>query len=529
MSFFKKNRGLSILTKTTIAVSISLIVATTMLSVISIRQQSKILEEEIFTEKKMLAELSALAAESALVNFNPASFKTMIKEITKKEDVKYCYIVKPDGKIFMADDSKVVGKKIANKAIKTRWTVIQNDPSLGAKGEGKVVITPIPAGSKRWTLWIGFSTARSKAIQTQMLHSFLRMTILIVLLGFLISLLLVREINYPLKQLIKGVRAVASGNLTYQVKVKTKDEIGQLATSFNKMAQELRISRDKLQKVNLTLEQKVQERTEQLTILNEKLRVANQKLEMTNKELQLKNDQLEEKTKRLLEAQKKLVQSEKLAALGQLASSVGHELRNPLGVIKTAVYYIKSKIGQGNPKVLKHLRIIEKEINSSNKIITDLLDFSRTREPLLKLTNLNRLIEDILSVTQLPQNLKLIKNLSTNLPEIPIDEDQIRQIFINLTLNAIQAMPDSGKLKIASRERMECIEVEFTDTGCGITKENLKRLFDPFFTTKPKGIGLGLAVVKRIIEKHNGSIQVKSKPGEGSTFTVKLPLKKEEK
>jgi len=157
------------------------------------------------------------------------------------------------------------------------------------------------------------------------------------------------------------------------------------------------------------------------------------------------------------------------------------------------------------------------------------LDFSRTREPLLKLTNLNRLIEDILSVTQLPQNLKLIKNLSTNLPEIPIDEDQIRQIFINLTLNAIQAMPDSGKLKIASRERMECIEVEFTDTGCGITKENLKRLFDPFFTTKPKGIGLGLAVVKRIIEKHNGSIQVKSKPGEGSTFTVKLPLKKEEK
>lgn len=268
-------------------------------------------------------------------------------------------------------------------------------------------------------------------------------------------------------------------------------------------------------KANLTLEQRVEERTEQLT--------------RTNEQLQLKNKQLEEKSRRLLEAQEKLVQSEKLAALGQLASSVGHELRNPLGVINNSVYYLKSKVGEKDSKLLKHLRIIESQIRSSDKIVGSLLDFSRRRELVLELIDINRLIEDILSTTQLPRNVELTKNLSTDLPKIPVDEDQIRQVLVNLISNAIQAMPEGGQLKIGTRKKGEYVEVEIADTGCGIAPEKLKKLFDPFFTTKPKGIGLGLAVVNKIVEKHDGNIQVKSEPGQGSTFVLQLSLSKQGK
>ncbi len=259
------------------------------------------------------------------------------------------------------------------------------------------------------------------------------------------------------------------------------------------------------------LEQRVSERTKKLKTINEAFKRV--------------NETLKQKTKDLLEAQEQLVRRERLAAIGQLASGIAHELRNPLGVIKTAVYYVKSKVEQDNPKVQKHLRIMEKEINSSDKIISDLLGFSQTRKPSVEPIHLNKIIENALLITELPENVKLIKRLSPSLPQVLVDANQIRQVFTNIILNAFQSMPEGGELKIETKEKAHFIEVKFTDTGCGISKENLNKLSNPFFTTKSKGIGLGLSVTQTIIERHNGTIQVKSKLGEGSTFIIHLPLR----
>jgi PAS domain S-box-containing protein len=228
-------------------------------------------------------------------------------------------------------------------------------------------------------------------------------------------------------------------------------------------------------------------------------------------------------------AQEQLIRSEKLAAIGQLAGGVGHELRNPLSAIKNAVYYIKGKVadselGQKEPRVLEFLGIIKDEVNSSNKIINDLLEFSRVRKPTVSPAKIEKIIEDALSRTPIPQSIKLTRKLDASLPEINVDPDQIKQVVVNIITNAVQAMPEGGRLLIGAREKDKFLEVEVTDTGCGIPQEAVDKIFDPLFTTKAKGIGLGLAVCKSIIDRHEGNIAVKSKVGEGTTFNIKLPL-----
>jgi len=226
-----------------------------------------------------------------------------------------------------------------------------------------------------------------------------------------------------------------------------------------------------------------------------------------------------------------LIRSEKLAAIGQLAGGVGHELRNPLGAIKNAVYYIKGKVatselGQKEPRVLEFLGIIEDEVNSSSKIITDLLGFSRVGKPSVSLARIEKIIEDALSRSPILENIELTKKLDAGLPEINVDPDQIKQVLVNIITNAVEAMPEGGKLLIAAREKDKFLEVEVTDTGCGIPQESMDKIFDPLFTTKAKGIGLGLPVCKAIIDRHEGNIAVESKVGEGTTFNIKLPLKR---
>jgi PAS domain S-box-containing protein len=228
-------------------------------------------------------------------------------------------------------------------------------------------------------------------------------------------------------------------------------------------------------------------------------------------------------------AHEQLIRSERLAAIGQLAGGVGHELRNPLGAIKNAVYYIKGKVasselGQREPRVMEFLGIIDDEVNSSSKIITDLLGFSRVGKPSVSPAKIEKIIEDALSHIAIPENIELIKKLDAGLPEINVDPDQIKQVLVNIITNAVEAMLEGGRLLIAAREKDKFLEVEVTDTGCGIPQESMDKIFDPLFTTKAKGIGLGLPVCKAIIDRHEGNIAVKSKVGEGTTFNIKLPL-----
>ena len=257
---------------------------------------------------------------------------------------------------------------------------------------------------------------------------------------------------------------------------------------------------------------------------------------------------VEERTGELLEVQEKLARNEKLAVLGRLAGSVGHELRNPLGVMNNAVYFLKLVLAEGDETVKEYLEIIKHEIDNSQRIITDLLDFSRTKPPQAREMPVRELVDDCLRKCDIPENVALHTDLPDSLPAVKVDPLQMGQVFQNLLTNAVQAMPEGGSLRIGARkvrgtvseERAagnedlekttahrepndDLIEITVADTGVGISPENMKQLFQPLFTTKAKGIGLGLVVCRNLTTANGGGIEVESEPGKGTTFTVRLP------
>ena len=251
----------------------------------------------------------------------------------------------------------------------------------------------------------------------------------------------------------------------------------------------------------------------------------------------LRASELEKAYQNLKRLQDEILQSEKMAAIGRLASGVGHELRNPLGAIKNAVYYIKDAISSSNllqvdPAVADFIEVIETEIKSSTAIINDLLDYSKVGKLHPQITDLNALILETRGVLDIPKNVNVTEFLAEGLPSIFVDPLRLRQVFINLAVNAFQAMPEGGELKILtgleSRNPVHELWISFKDTGQGIIEENKKKIFDPLFTTKEKGTGLGLAICLGIVDAHKGKIDFESRVGKGSEFIVKLPLNKEQ-
>lgn len=230
---------------------------------------------------------------------------------------------------------------------------------------------------------------------------------------------------------------------------------------------------------------------------------------------------VQKRTDELKKTQAELLKSERLAAIGELAGMIGHDLRNPLTGIKNSAYYLKKK-GQDLPVEQKEmLDTIDKCVDYSNRIINDLLDYSREIHLILEKQSPKKLLEESLTLSNLPPNVK-VNNLCES-SSIVVDTDKIKRVFINLIKNAVEAMPEGGDITVNSRDINGSIEIAFTDTGVGINEETLPRLFAPLFTTKAQGMGFGLAICKRIIEAHKGTIVVKSVKGQGTTFTLTLP------
>jgi signal transduction histidine kinase len=221
----------------------------------------------------------------------------------------------------------------------------------------------------------------------------------------------------------------------------------------------------------------------------------------------------------LRQARETLLES-KHATMLQVAASVAHELRNPLGVIRNSVYYIRSKIPD-NAKLLRHLEIIDKEIGASDQLIDQLANFHKPITLSLHPVDVNAQIDDILSTMVVPPALIIVRRLSDAVPFAMADSDHLRRVFINLVRNALDAMEGKGELRIDTDIYNEAVRIRIADTGAGIPPKVLPRIFDPFFTTK--AIGLGLAISKRIIEHHGGQIVVQSEWCHGTTFIITLP------
>jgi len=237
-------------------------------------------------------------------------------------------------------------------------------------------------------------------------------------------------------------------------------------------------------------------------------------------------EEVEARTKDLAQVQEKLIRAERLAAVGELASGVGHELRNPLNVIRNCAYLLEMSLGDKLESDTKDtLKVLDKQIDAANKIVTDLLDFTRIKPPSQCKVILKDLLDESISYIERPDNIKLTSRLNGNDFSLHTDPDQLNRVFTNIMTNAIQAMKESGgELTIDAEEQNENVVIRFSDTGCGIPPENLEKIFEPLFTTKPKGIGLGLAITKRLIEQNGGNISVTSEMNKGTTFTITLPL-----
>jgi PAS domain S-box-containing protein len=234
-------------------------------------------------------------------------------------------------------------------------------------------------------------------------------------------------------------------------------------------------------------------------------------------------EMVEERTEQLRLAQDELVRAEKLAVIGQLAGGVGHELRNPLGVISNAIYYLQATLAGTNESTTEYLDIVASQVKKAGRIVSDLLDFAQSRQPDREERSISSLVAEALESQPPPPSVESVTEIPEGLVSVFVDPEQIGQVLENLLTNAYQAMPEGGTLTISAEGGRDHVLLSVTDTGTGISEENMKRLFEPLFTTKARGIGLGLAVSKGLVEANGGSITVESTEGQGTVFTVSLP------
>ncbi len=347
-------------------------------------------------------------------------------------------------------------------------------------------------------LYVGMLERPYIDLRNNVMLSFIGLASLSVILLLTILYFSTSKIIKPLQEMVIATKKIAKGDLSHSVLTKSRDEVGLLAESFNLMVDDLKKANDEITEWGKTLEKKVEERT-----------------------------------KELKEMQEHLIQSEKLASLGKLSASIAHEINNPLGGILMYSHLLLEDVGKESPYAENISKII-KETTRSKNIVKGLLEFARPKKPEMNLVNINDILESSLSIMEqqaLFQNIHIKKLCSPSLPKTIADGAQLQQVFMNIILNAAEAMGGKGELIIHTDldKEKRYIEIEFTDTGCGIPQENVARIFEPFFSTKPegKGTGLGLAISYGIIRRHEGDIKIKTDRGKGTTFIVKLPYKSE--
>jgi PAS domain S-box-containing protein len=247
-----------------------------------------------------------------------------------------------------------------------------------------------------------------------------------------------------------------------------------------------------------------------------------EKIRKLNEELESK---VEKRTRQLLEAQEELVRKEKLSMLGQVAGSVGHELRNPLGVMNNAVYLLQTVLSGADETTREYLGIIKDEIDNADRIVGDLLDSVRIKPPQIGTVGVASLVDQVLCKCDVPADVTVKQDIPATLSPLYVDAQQIYQVLRNLVSNGLEAMPEGGELEIRADENKPAgtITISVHDSGTGIEADVLRNLFQPLFTTKARGIGLGLVVVKNLTGANGGTVTVQSEAGQGTTFAVTLP------
>ncbi len=342
-----------------------------------------------------------------------------------------------------------------------------------------------------WMVAVDFPGDRVLAPVDAFMRRMALIALIALALGLLAAWVVSRRITRPLKQLTRAAESIAAGDYAQRVRLNTTDEFGVLAETFSGMAAEVERSRE-------TLEHEVDERTRDL------------------------NDAL----RQLHDTQGALVRREKLAMLGQLSSGVGHELRNPLGVMTNSVYFLRTVLADAPAKVHEYLDILQQQITLSEKIVGDLLDFARSKPPKRGPAHLREATEAQLARLPARDGVSVEVEIPADLPPVLVDPIQLGQILLNLFTNAVQALDGNGRIAVRARIAGDTIEYQVSDNGPGIPPENLEKVFEPLFTTKARGIGLGLAVSRTLARANGGDLVAGGALAgrQGATFTLTLPV-----
>ncbi|MFQ5867369.1 MAG: sensor histidine kinase [bacterium] len=405
------------------------------------------------------------------------SLQRLVNDTVELEkDVIYVFIVNTGGRPVVHTFSGVFPAGLIEATFPNREKNIHLLHT--EKGLIQDLALPILEGSLG-SLHIGMSPARfRRAISATIFR-------LIVIIGVILTIgigciyLLIKRILAPLVEISKAIKEIGRGNFKQELRIKTTDEVGLLAQTFNEMARDL---------------------------------------ERTNQELQ--------------STQSQLIQTAKMATVGRLAAGIAHEINNPLGGMLNCVRSVlQAPEIKGQKR--EYLELILESIIHIEGIVKRLLNFSRHEKFKLKTVNLNPLIKESLTFIEhrlSRQEVNVQQDLADPLPEISVDPQQIQQVFMNVLGNALDALPQGGELMIRTslkaKNEKEFIQIEFIDNGMGIKEEDLEKVFEPFYTTKGTGerVGLGLSISRDIIQRHQGTMSIKSKKGEGTIVTIRLPL-----
>ena len=414
-------------------------------------------------------------------------------------------VIDSNGFLVAHSDSEEVTKPDAKLPDDILDVLLRNDAKSGG---GEIILNSsqrvlgafAEVNHLGWVVYIQRSVSVAYEASQKMLHRTYKVIFIVMIfvlfLGYAVSLVIVQ----PIQALREAAIKLGEGDFDYLPDLNMpNDEIGELAHTFVQMSEALKIknaevvsAQDELHRLNRSLENRVEARTRELK-----------------------------------SAQDELIKKERLAAIGQMASVVGHEIRNPLAVINNSTYFIKTKLshaGDVEPKISKHLSIIESEIKQANGIINEILGFARTKDLNPKIQPLHSYLEDLIMSFPFPKHIEFVKEFTTENPIVNVDTDELTQAIRNLMNNGIEVMPEKGTLTMRTVIEDNFVRIDIQDEGSGIPKDVLEKIFAPFFTTKARGTGLGLAVVKKVIDRHNGKVDAWSEVGKGTCFKLFLPL-----
>lgn len=513
---------ISLIAKLTFATSLILLVFMGLLDNINLKNFRKVMIDYAVSNAEEAADIINQSAYDAMLKNDKTGLYHMIGRIAESKNIEHIRLIDPNGRVVFSNISGETGSVIGKHA--DECIMCHSSASAGAAASlmnrSRIIFTRSGHEALGFTKAIYNQPECSAAschfhgkndtvlglldisISLEMLRQksheyrleFVMLTcLLLLMIGTLVTILIHYFVDAPVQRLVRHSELVALGDLESRLPVSSRDELGELSQAFNHMTESLGRADKELKGWADSLEHKVEQRSREIMLMEEQLR-----------------------------------RSEKLASLGTLSAGVAHEINNPLtGILLFASILNSDK--RLDPALLPDVERVISETQRCAGIVKDLLEFSRESLPEKETIAIDAILDEVVSFFHKQpdfSNIVISKNYASDLPQISVDPSQIRQVFMNLIINAGHAMADGGNLDIFTYQSAEgryvcaCLK----DNGNGIPEENLARIFDPFFTTKSAGTGLGLSISYGIIENHGGKIEVKSRVGEGATFIVMLPV-----